>query len=112
MRTVGQRRRDAEEKLEHHLQEARHKDEPHPDEVPEPGAGRVDGQDVADIQDDETLSAADRVDMIANQVVTKGAATPDDKCAGAALPLEVRPRMVLVELRCFGRCPWRRWRGL
>jgi hypothetical protein len=25
MRTVGQRRRDAEEKLEHHLQEARHK---------------------------------------------------------------------------------------
>jgi hypothetical protein len=29
MRTVGQRRRDAEEKLEHHLQEARHKDDPH-----------------------------------------------------------------------------------
>ncbi|WP_461173435.1 hypothetical protein M1D93_01445 [Arthrobacter sp. Z1-9] len=27
MRTVGQRRRDAEEKLEHHLQEARHKHE-------------------------------------------------------------------------------------
>jgi hypothetical protein len=27
MRTVGQRRRDAEEKLEHHLQEARHKGE-------------------------------------------------------------------------------------
>jgi hypothetical protein len=26
MRTVGQRRRDAEEKLEQHLQEARHKD--------------------------------------------------------------------------------------
>jgi hypothetical protein len=25
MRTIGQRRRDAEEKLEHHLQEARHK---------------------------------------------------------------------------------------
>ncbi|WP_458780450.1 hypothetical protein [Arthrobacter sp. D3-16] len=29
MRTVGQRRRDAEEKLEHHLQEARHKRELH-----------------------------------------------------------------------------------
>ena len=30
MRTVGQRRRDAEEKLEHHLEEARHKDDsPH-----------------------------------------------------------------------------------
>ena len=29
MRTVGQRRRDAEVKLEHHLDEARHKNEPH-----------------------------------------------------------------------------------
>lgn len=29
MRTVGQRRRDAEEKLEQHLQEARHKDDPY-----------------------------------------------------------------------------------
>ncbi|WP_104045780.1 hypothetical protein [Arthrobacter sp. ZGTC412] len=29
MRTVGQRRRDAEEKLEHHLQEARHKGKLH-----------------------------------------------------------------------------------
>ena len=30
MRTVGQRRRDAEEKLEQHLEEARHKDDsPH-----------------------------------------------------------------------------------
>ena len=27
MRTVGQRRRDAEEKLEHHLEMARHKDD-------------------------------------------------------------------------------------
>ena len=27
MRTVGQRRRDAEEKLEQHLEEARHKDD-------------------------------------------------------------------------------------
>ena len=29
MRTVGQRRRDAEEKLEHHLETARHKDDLH-----------------------------------------------------------------------------------
>jgi hypothetical protein len=29
LRTVGQRRRDAELKLAHHLQEARHKNEPH-----------------------------------------------------------------------------------
>ncbi|MCO4256399.1 hypothetical protein [Pseudarthrobacter cellobiosi] len=43
MRTVGQRRREAEEKLEHHLQEASHKDDPHPDVVPESeGAGPVD----------------------------------------------------------------------
>lgn len=32
IRTVGQRRRDAEEKLEHHLQEARHKHDPHHDD--------------------------------------------------------------------------------
>jgi hypothetical protein len=79
MRTVGQRRRDAEEKLEHHLQEARHKDDPHPDEVPEPGAGPVDSQDVAAIQDDDSLTAADRVDLIANQVVTEGEESPDEK---------------------------------
>ncbi|WP_314214995.1 hypothetical protein [Pseudarthrobacter equi] len=42
MRTVGQRRRDAEEKLEHHLQEARHKDHPHADE-PSPDQPRNDG---------------------------------------------------------------------
>ncbi|PTT61970.1 hypothetical protein [Arthrobacter sp. HMWF013] len=29
IRTVGQRRREAEEKLEHHLEEARHKSEDH-----------------------------------------------------------------------------------
>lgn len=34
MRTVGQRRRDAEEKLEHHLQEARHKDHRQEEEPP------------------------------------------------------------------------------
>jgi hypothetical protein len=83
MRTVGQRRRDAEEKLEHHLQEARHKDDPHPEEVPkevpESGAGPADSQDVAAIQGDDTLTAADRVDLIANQVVTEGEESPDGK---------------------------------
>jgi hypothetical protein len=37
LRTVGQRRRDAEQKLEHHLQEVRHKNEQHNDE-PQPGS--------------------------------------------------------------------------
>ncbi|MGO4189374.1 hypothetical protein [Pseudarthrobacter sp. TAF60_1] len=77
MRTVGQRRRDAEEKLEHHLQEARHKDDPHPDEVSEPGPEG--SQDVAAIQDDDKLTAADRVDLIANQVVAEDQASPDEK---------------------------------
>ncbi|HAG57953.1 MAG TPA: hypothetical protein DIT15_11405 [Arthrobacter bacterium] len=36
MRTVGQRRREAEEKLEHHLEEARHKGDLHQDGVSEP----------------------------------------------------------------------------
>ena len=36
MRTVGQRRRESEEKLEQHLEEARHKDDPHQDAVSEP----------------------------------------------------------------------------
>jgi hypothetical protein len=73
MRTVGQRRRDAEEKLEHHLQEARHKDEPrHDDATGQEDAGAVDARDVAAIQNDERLSAADRVDQIANQALSKG----------------------------------------
>ena len=73
IRTVGQRRREAEEKLEHHLQEARHKEDLHPDAVSEPdGAASVDSRDVAAIQDDEGLTAADRVDLIANQVVPEG----------------------------------------
>ena len=42
MRTVGQRRRDAEEKLEHHLQEARQKDHPHGEEPP-PDQPHTDG---------------------------------------------------------------------
>jgi hypothetical protein len=41
LRTVGQRRRDAEGKLEHHLEEARHKDDPRDDTaVNEAGTGR------------------------------------------------------------------------
>lgn len=32
LRIVGQRRREAEEKLEHHLQQARHKDHHHGDD--------------------------------------------------------------------------------
>jgi hypothetical protein len=80
MRTVGQRRREAEEKLEHHLQDARHKDDLHHDEVSEPdGAGPVDSRDVAAIQADEGLTAADRVDMIANQVVTEGEGSQEEK---------------------------------
>jgi hypothetical protein len=37
IRTVGRRRRDAEQKLEHHLEEARHKIEPHDETDPEAG---------------------------------------------------------------------------
>lgn len=73
IRTVGQRRREAEEKLEHHLQEARHKEHPHHDGDAEPAEpDSVDSSDVAAIQGDEDLTAADRVDMIANQVVPEG----------------------------------------
>jgi hypothetical protein len=74
IRTVGQRRREAEEKLEHHLGEARHKSEH--DRLSETGPkprtaheGEVDGGDVAAIQDDDRLNAADRVDLIANQII-------------------------------------------
>lgn len=42
IRTIGQRRREAEEKLEHHLQEARHKDE-HPDAQGGAEAGQPEG---------------------------------------------------------------------
>ena len=72
MRTVGQRRRDAEEKLERHLEEVRHKEDSHPVEASEHDtgdAGAVDSADVADIQNDDGLTAADRVDLIANQVI-------------------------------------------
>lgn len=74
IRTVGQRRREAEEKLEHHLDEARHKNEQHPSlaresETETAREGEVDGGDVAAIQSNDRLTAADRVDLIANQVV-------------------------------------------
>ena len=53
MRTVGQRRRESEEKLEQHLQEALHKEDPHPDALPEAGeAGPVDSGDVAAVDHD------------------------------------------------------------
>ena len=76
IRTIGQRRREAEEKLEHHLEEARHKTghDHHPVTHPAPtggGAPDVEGGDVAAIQNDDRLTAADRVDMIANQVVSE-----------------------------------------
>jgi hypothetical protein len=72
MRTVGQRRREAEQKLDHHLEDARHKSEHHTSTDPEADAGKtpvgeVDGTDVVAIQDDDRLTAADRVDLIANQ---------------------------------------------
>jgi hypothetical protein len=74
IRTVGQRRREAEEKLEHHLEEARAKSEHHETaegdtETAVGGPSGVDSEDVAAIQNDDRLTAADRVDLIANQVV-------------------------------------------
>ncbi|UZX04832.1 hypothetical protein F8G81_21230 [Arthrobacter sp. CDRTa11] len=88
MRTVGQRRRDAEEKLEHHLEEARHKEPRHDDDAAQKeSTGKetentsrerddaVESPDVAAIQNDDALTAADRVDLIANQIVPE----PGDK---------------------------------
>jgi hypothetical protein len=79
IRTVGQRRREAEEKLEHHLEEARAKSEHQTDEAETEAASGsasgVDSEDVAAIQNDDRLTAADRVDLIANQVVPE----QDDK---------------------------------
>ena len=74
IRTVGQRRREAEEKLEHHLAEARGKEGHHSplreNATGPAGDGRVDGRDVAAIQNDDRLTAADRVDVIANQALS------------------------------------------
>jgi hypothetical protein len=78
MRTVGERRRDAEEKLEHHLQEARHKDDPPNDDAArQEHLAVVESRDVAAIQNDDRLTAADRVDLIANQVIAKGEDRPE-----------------------------------
>lgn len=71
MRTVGQRRRDAEEKLEHHLDETRRRNDLGQDSAAdEAETGPLDSQDVVAIQNDDRLSAADRVDLIPNRVVT------------------------------------------
>ena len=64
MRTVGQRRRDAEIKLEHHLEEVRHDNAV---KLEKPGA--VNSHDVAAIQDDDRPIAADSGDFAANQGV-------------------------------------------
>lgn len=92
MRTVGQRRRDAEEKLEHHLDEARQKAEHHDaaeqdTETGNAGAPGLNGGDVAAIQNDERLTAADRVDLIANQVVPE----PNDDRASQTGHEDQRP---------------------
>ena len=83
MRTVGQRRLDAEGKLEHHLEEVRHKDDPrNGDAAPQEDVGAVDGSDVAAIQNDDRLTAADRVDLIANQVVPKAEGEGSEDSSG------------------------------
>jgi hypothetical protein len=80
MRSVGQRRRDAEEKLEHHLEEVRHKEDSRTADAKEGETEEaVDSADVAAIQNDDRLTAADRVDLIANQVV----AGDEDRGPGA-----------------------------
>jgi hypothetical protein len=78
MRIVGRRRRDAEEKLEHHLEEARHKEGSRDGELPvkdnagpvaADNGGAAETGDIADIQNDDRLTAADRMDLIANQAL-------------------------------------------
>jgi hypothetical protein len=74
MRSVGQRRREAEEKLEHHLEEVRHReDSSHGQKAKNDDDGAIDGRDVAEIQNDDRLTAADRVDLIANQALASDA---------------------------------------
>lgn len=82
MRSVGQRRREAEEKLEHHLEEARHKEDAGDAEGAQHDEKAIDSGDVADIQHDGRLTAAERVDLIANQVIAgdeDGASPEGDK---------------------------------
>lgn len=63
MRTVGQRRRDAEEKLEQHLQEARLKDEPaHGEPIALSGTPAEDDPDLDGLQDDGGLGSTGGVD--------------------------------------------------
>ena len=63
MRTVGQRRRDAEEKLEQHLQEARHKDHPQNDEpLTQATTLTFDGEDAAGAENDGGLGTTEGVD--------------------------------------------------
>jgi hypothetical protein len=88
IRNVGQRRRESEEKLEHHLAEARGRDG-HDSHLREnatgpAGEGRVDGGDVAAIQNDDRLTAADRVDLIANQALSApgGTQAPETASGG------------------------------
>lgn len=74
MRTVGQRRREAEQKLDHHLDEARHKNEHQAPDAPWPDDGsasrvEVDASDIVAIQNDDSITPADRVDLIANQAI-------------------------------------------
>jgi hypothetical protein len=74
MRTVGQRRRDAEQKLEHHLDEARHKNDHlhssnQENDTRKAQDGKVDAAGIASIQNDDQLIAADRADLIANQAI-------------------------------------------
>jgi len=76
IRTIGQRRREAEEKLEHHLEEALGKNAHHQVPIREQekeraGDGEVGGRDVDAIQNDDRLTPADRVDMISNQVLAE-----------------------------------------
>lgn len=74
IRTAGQRRREAEEKLEHHLAEARDKEGRHSplrgNATGPAGVGRVDGGDVAAVRNDDRLTAADQFDMIATQALS------------------------------------------
>lgn len=68
MRTVGQRR-EAEVKLEHQLEEARHKDGTRDDHAVNEETGAVNSHNVPAIQNDDRLTAADRADSVPNQLI-------------------------------------------
>ena len=74
MRTVGQRRRDAEEKLEQHLQEARHKDL-HDESVTQAGIPTADGAGVVGFQNDAGLPDGESVRSEPGPVVPTGTLT-------------------------------------